>query len=1145
MLDAAGIFPAFFFEPTPYLSEADLPAGFVPEPDCPDCVYEIETFEDQTIDHGLSFSTGGAEGNIIGPGFSTGIENLTDSVDGDDGIIDGTGQTNAGGYSFFTFDNTITVTLPGIMQSAGLVWTDGAPNLTEVIFEAFDENGDSLGIVNAGDIADDFFTGQTAEDRFFGVSYGDGVTTGVTSIQITNVGGQGIEIDHVQFANCSECCDIDLELTKSVSQEFVDGGDQITWTIDVTNNAANANTDATGVVIADLVPSGLSVLNFSVSDGNFDAPTATWSLSDPLSPGETETLTLTTQIDNGLAGGTMLVNTAQVTAANEEDVDSTPNNDDGDQSEDDEDNAKVTVNTVIDLELTKAVDASIVDGGDTVTFTIDITNNAATANADATGVQVVDLLPAGLTFSANGITEGTFDPNTLTWSLVDPLSPGETETLTIQATVDAGLAGGTMLVNTAQVTTANETDIDSVPGNDDGDQSQDDEDNAKVTIGSVIDLELTKVVDATIVESGDVATFTVTITNNAANANTVATGVQVTDLLPAGLTFDSNGITEGTFDPNTLTWTLIDPLVPGETETLTLVATVDDGLADGTMLFNTAQVATANETDIDSVPGNDDGDQSEDDEDDAKVTVSVPAPQTLMLSGFSYIDTNNDGIFQSFELPLLGVEIQLMGTAADGTQINRTTFTNIDGFYKFNDLPAGTYMVKQVQPVQFVDGKDTVGNLGGVTSNDKLTVELTDNGVEYNFGELGLLPQFVNKRFYLTSTPYTNWQYVDVRQSSVWYSFDVEHQSFIDANTVTNGGNVTVTFFDPNMNVMTAGGTLGLPAQPGTYYMRVSGDTVIESLSLDITTPNVRVEGDTVLAVATAGDDIVTVEPGDETHVLNISGLVYEYDASEINTFHIGASTGHDHVTVYGTELDDRGTAIGFRGELHSSDYHIYTYSFEDTTLVGGGGYDYTQVYGSNGDDQFYSLPQEAKMTTPDNVLEMLEFERVDAYARGGHDRASLYGTLGYDLYISRDEHTLISGYGHKAVTKGFERVDAFGRGGNDLAQLHGTAGNDTYISTDTYAMLVTPGRRSYTKGFERVQVNAIEGGNDVAHFHKLKSGDEFFAELHTVSLERDDRTEATHGFDRADAQAIAAAILATNVEDDVDVVLTGNIDWI
>jgi len=1124
MLDGAGFISPVFYGPTPYLSEADAPAGFVPVPDCDACVYGIETFEDNSNDLGLILS----DGMIIGPGFSTGTMNLTDSVDGDDGVIDGTGQSNNLGYSYYSEGNTITVTLPSLMQSAGLVWTDGATELTDVIFEAFDENGNSLGTVNGGPIANLDFMGSTDEDSFFGISYGDGVTTGVASMQITNIGGDGIEIDHIQFANCSACCDIDLELEKSVDAEFVSAGDTVNWTVTITNNA-NAVADATGVTITDLTPAGLTVIGASTTGGSFDG--STWTLIDPLAPGQSQTLTVSTTIDAGLAGGTMLVNSAYVVTANENDVDSTPG--DANLAEDDADDAKVTVGSVIDLELEKTVDSSVVQSGDTVTWTISLTNNALFGNAAATGVTVNDVVPAGLNIVSVTPTNGTFAGDT--WTLAGPLGLGDTESLTVVTTVDDGLAGGTMIVNTAFVATANETDVDSTPG--DVAITEDDADEAKVTIGDVIDLELTKTVDSSVVQTGDTVSWTLSLTNNALTANADATGVVVQDLLPAGVSL-VNATPSGNSQFAAGQWIIDEAVSPGEVLTLTLETTVTAN-ADGPIL-NTAEVVDADQTDIDSTPNNNAG---EDDEANAQIVVQNPIADVLMLSGHSYVDTNNDGIFQSYELPLMGVEINLMGTDNVGNAVNLTTFTDINGFYKFNDLAPGTYMVKQTQPIQFLDGRDTLGNLDGDDSeNDKFTVTLTDNAVDYNFGELGLLPEFVNKRLYLTSTPYTEWTHVDVRQSSIWYSFDADHQSFLDMNAVmADGGSAMVTIFDSNM-VAVGSGTLGQIVDPiqlagGTYYMQVSGDTVIETLTLDISSPNVSVDGNQLIAVGTADDDEIFLYLGMSQHMLDINGLTYLFDATEVTDIHIGASSGDDAITVVGTHLDDTASVLETCGEFSSSQYSVHTYSFDNTTYISGGGNDHSQIYGSYGDDSLSALPDDTRLTTPAGVIQMLGFDRVDAYGRGGNDYAAIYGTQGDDFYIAKDAFTAMTGDNFMAYTKDFERVDAFGRGGNDVAELHDTAGDDRFISTDVFASMQSATRLTYTKDFEQVSAKSIHGGNDTAHVLNLVAADHVQASGSEANITRHgSRTESIDAFDYVLAQFDAMG--STDVDDEIDFLL-------
>lgn len=172
----------------------DLPAQFRNDA-CGQCEFVLEDFEDGQLDEFLAVSGG----QIIGPGFDSGTPGVTDSVDADDGRIDGTGQSNSRGHSLYEEFHSISITFEELTSSAGLVWTDGDRQLSKVTFEAFDQSGHSLGIVNAGKLGDGVYTGTTEEDRFLGVRFGDGLETGITRIEVTNVDGLGIEIDHIQY----------------------------------------------------------------------------------------------------------------------------------------------------------------------------------------------------------------------------------------------------------------------------------------------------------------------------------------------------------------------------------------------------------------------------------------------------------------------------------------------------------------------------------------------------------------------------------------------------------------------------------------------------------------------------------------------------------------------------------------------------------------------------------------------------------------------------------------------------------------------------------------------------------------------------------------------------------------------------------
>ena len=130
------------------------------------------------------------------------------------------------------------------------------------------------------------------------------------------------------------------------------------------------------------------------------------------------------------------------------------------------------------------------------------------------------------------------------------------------------------------------------------------------------DLSLEKSVSESSVETGQQATFTLTVSNSGPD---IATGVTVEDTLPQGVTYmsdDSGG------DYNTISdiWTL-GAISAGSNASINIIVTVDQ---DGEVA-NTAQVATSDQTDPDSTPDN--NIPGEDDQDSASVTGFTPQPE--------------------------------------------------------------------------------------------------------------------------------------------------------------------------------------------------------------------------------------------------------------------------------------------------------------------------------------------------------------------------------------------------------------------------------------------------------------------------------------------------------------------------------------
>jgi hypothetical protein len=191
---------AAYLGPTSYIGKADSPF------DTDAFGFCVEDFENS------KFDIPGATGNgvIIAP------SGITDSVDEDDGAIDGFG---IGGYSYFqgngaggieiTFDEARTHGLP---TAIGIVWTDGGV-AAPITFEAFGPGGLSLlGPNGPNDHADSDHGGGTAEDRFYGATN----PTGISKIVISNTTG-GIEVDHIQLDRCILCGDANRNLDISAS----------------------------------------------------------------------------------------------------------------------------------------------------------------------------------------------------------------------------------------------------------------------------------------------------------------------------------------------------------------------------------------------------------------------------------------------------------------------------------------------------------------------------------------------------------------------------------------------------------------------------------------------------------------------------------------------------------------------------------------------------------------------------------------------------------------------------------------------------------------------------------------------------------------------------------------------------------------
>src|SRR6185295_15782203 len=310
---------------------------------------------------------------------------------------------------------------------------------------------------------------------------------------------------------------VDLSVTKTVDDATPNAGQTVEFTVTV-SNSAGSNASATGVQLTDTYTAGLTGAQICRVTGSVDCTSGTdyaaW--TNPVNVGTISAGGSDVYKIRATATGTPLsaTNTASV-SANASDP-STANN---------TTSASTLVNNV-DLSVTKTVDDATPNAGQTVEFTVTVSNSAG-SNASATGVQLTDTYTAGLTGAqicrVTGSVDCTSGTDYAAWTNpvnVGTISAGGSDVYKIRAT-----ATGTPLsaTNTASVS-ANASDPSTANNT-----------TSASTLVNNVDLSVTKTVDDATPNAGQTVEFTVTVSNSA-GSNASATGVQLTDTYTAGLT---------------------------------------------------------------------------------------------------------------------------------------------------------------------------------------------------------------------------------------------------------------------------------------------------------------------------------------------------------------------------------------------------------------------------------------------------------------------------------------------------------------------------------------------------------------------------------------------------------------------------------
>ncbi len=236
---------------------------------------------------------------------------------------------------------------------------------------------------------------------------------------------------------------------------------------------------------------------------------------------------------------------------------------------------------VTDLSVGASFSSTTPHEGDTLTYTVTITNGGA---YDNTGISLSAPLPAGLSFISASPSQGSYTSGTGAWT-IGSLASGENATLTITAKVNTGLVG-TTLTSTVDTLVATITDINSANNST----------SASLTVQSAntqqSDLAVvSKTVSNTTPAHGTQIQFVIIAKNNGPDA---ATSAILADPLPAGISIVSSSATQGSYVSGSGAWN-IGTLSSGAQVTLTIVATVNADAA--TSVTNTVASISSSQSD--------------------------------------------------------------------------------------------------------------------------------------------------------------------------------------------------------------------------------------------------------------------------------------------------------------------------------------------------------------------------------------------------------------------------------------------------------------------------------------------------------------------------------------------------------------------
>jgi uncharacterized repeat protein (TIGR01451 family) len=663
----------------------------------------------------------------------------------------------------------------------------------------------------------------------------------------------------------------DLTVTNSASPNPVQAGNNITYTQVVTNTGT---TPATTATFTEATPANTTFVSITPPAGwtCLPAPPPVSCQNPSVAGGATGIFTVVYKV-NAVAAGTIITDTATVNAANQSFGSNSATATD-----------VVATAAQADLALTTTGAPATAFSGNDITYTQTITNNGPAA---ASAVSFTEPIPVNTTFSSVMAPAGWTCTVTASVTCTNPsLASGASADIIVVVNVAPSIAAGTITATS----TVSATTGDPLASNNST--------TTTTTVAPACDLAVTNSGTPSPVAVGGTITYTQVITNSGPSNCSTAT---FNELLPANTTFVSVAVVTaggGTWTcPNASPIACTNPSVPpGSTGTITAKYTVNAGTAAGTIITDTATVATtgrdtntANNTATSTIAVAS-GAQA-----DLSVTNSGSPNGVTAGNNITYTQsvtnngpaTANAPVFTD-TVPANTTAVSLVGPAGwtcvlappsctDTTTMGAATTANFTFIVKVNNNVASGTTITQTDSVTSTTGDPTNANNSAtvnlvvadsadlsVTNSASPVPVLAGNNITYTQVVANAGPSAATTTSFTETTP-PNTTFQSITPPAGWTCGTVP----------VVGGTGTITCTNPSVAPGSGSFSLVLKVTAGTAAGTAINDTVsVSSAVADPNAANNSATANDVVALATQAD-LVTTNSASPSPVAAGSNITY------------------------------------------------------------------------------------------------------------------------------------------------------------------------------------------------------------------------------------------------------------------------------